>query len=33
MVRVGTVTRTEDITLQDLFLLNGPKHAIMRNCQ
>jgi hypothetical protein len=33
LVRVGTITRTEDITLQDAFLLTGPRHAIIRNCQ
>jgi hypothetical protein len=33
LARVGTITRTEDIQLQDSFLLTGPKHAIIRNCQ
>jgi hypothetical protein len=33
LVRVGTINRTEDITLQDSFLLTGPRHAIIRNCQ
>ena len=33
LVRVGTVTRTEDITLQDAFLLTGPRHSIIRHCQ
>jgi hypothetical protein len=32
-VRVGAVTRTEDIALQMTFVLTGPKHSIVRNCQ
>ena len=33
LVRVGTVTRTEDIQLQMTFELTGPKHSITRDCQ
>ena len=31
-VRVGMVTRTENIPLQDAFELTGPKHSINHNC-
>jgi hypothetical protein len=31
-VRVGVVTRTEHIPLQDAFELTGPKHSIDHNC-
>jgi hypothetical protein len=31
-VRVGVVTRTESIPLQDAFELTGPKHSINHNC-
>jgi hypothetical protein len=32
-VRVGGITRTEGIPLQDAFELTGPKHSIIRNCR
>ncbi|MGD0700801.1 MAG: hypothetical protein ABSA02_13050 [Trebonia sp.] len=32
LVRVGGITRTENIPLQDAFELLGPKHSINRNC-
>jgi hypothetical protein len=32
-IRVGAVTRTEDIQLQMTFMLTGPKHSIVRDCQ
>jgi hypothetical protein len=32
-VRVGGVTRTEDVSLFDAFELTGPKHSINHNCQ
>jgi hypothetical protein len=31
-VRVGVVTRTENVPLQDAFELTGPKHSIDHNC-
>jgi len=33
LVRVGGITRTENIALQDAFLLISPKHSVTRNCQ
>lgn len=31
-VRVGGITRTENIPLEEAFVLTGPKHGIIRNC-
>ena len=32
-VRAAAIARTGDVQLQDAFLLTGPIHSIIRNCQ